>query len=75
MTNDESLQTELQHLINLMAEPDREAWKAYAWAKANALAASNPDVYQALPEMLRAAMSGSSNQPGRERPSTDRKEN
>lgn len=31
------LETELAHLVSLMAPPFRENWKAYCWAKANAL--------------------------------------
>lgn len=57
MTNEMRLQTELDHLLKLLRPPTYPAWKAYAWAKANALAAMSPDVYQALPEMLRAARS------------------
>lgn len=51
---------ELQHLINLMAPPYREAWKAYAWAKATALAASDPENYAGLPQRLAQAMKPSS---------------
>ncbi len=47
---------ELQHLVNLMAEPYREPWRAYAWAKANALAASDPENYRDLPKRLATAM-------------------
>lgn len=53
MTN---LETELAHLTNLMADPYREHWKAYCWAKAVYLSEHNPTDYGQLPEMLRAAM-------------------
>lgn len=74
MTNSERLQTELEHLLRLV-DPPLQAWLDFVDRKAEALAKMHPDVYQALPEMLRAAMQQSLNQPGRERPSTDRKEN
>jgi hypothetical protein len=57
MTN---LETELMHLVNLMAPPYTEQWKAYSWAKAKALARSNPEDYAELPQMLAAAMKSSS---------------
>lgn len=43
------LEEELTHLINLMSDPYREHWKAYAWAKANALAAHDPANYATFP--------------------------
>lgn len=51
-----ALQTELSHLVNLMAEPWREQWKSYCWAKAVYLAESNPQDYASLPQMLKEAM-------------------
>lgn len=54
------LNTELQHLISLMAPPFREHWKAYCWTKANILAESNPQDYQDLPARLKEAMSAPS---------------
>ena len=53
MTN---LQTELSHLINLMAAPYRESWKTYCWAKAVYLSESNPHEYGDLPRQLKEAM-------------------
>jgi len=70
MTDSELLHSELRHLINLMAEPYREGWKSYAWAKANALAASDP-VYRELPRLLREAMQTDSKPSIPDRPSTD----
>lgn len=46
------LETELAHLVSLMAPPYREQWKAYCWAKANALAESCPADYAGLPAAL-----------------------
>lgn len=56
MTNAQRLQTELTHLLRLL-NPPLPAWEEFVERKANALAAMSPDVYQALPEMLRAARS------------------
>lgn len=53
MTN---LETELQHLVHLMADPYREHWKAYCWAKAVYLSEHNPQEYGQLPARLKAAM-------------------
>lgn len=53
MTN---LETELQHLVHLMAGPYREHWKAYCWAKAVYLSEHNPTDYGELPARLKAAM-------------------
>lgn len=61
---------ELQHLLNLMAEPYRKNWKAYCWAKATALAAEYPEDYGDLPRRLTEAMQATSNGSGPERPST-----
>lgn len=47
---------ELIHLVNLMADPYRDHWKAYCWAKAQGLAKSDPENYATLPERLKAAM-------------------
>lgn len=55
--NNESLQCELQHLCNLCAEPYRESWKKYAWAKAQILASSDPETYADLPALLTEALS------------------
>lgn len=63
---------ELQHLLNLMAEPYRENWKAYCWAKATALAAEYPEDYAELPRRLTEAMQTVSKQPGQERPCIDK---
>lgn len=52
-----ALQTELDHLVNLMAPPYREHWKGYCWAKAVYLAESNPTEYGDLPRQLKEAMS------------------
>ncbi len=56
MNNAQRLQTELTHLLALL-NPPLPAWEEFVERKANALAAMSPDVYQALPEMLRAARS------------------
>lgn len=53
MTN---LETELAHLVHLMADPYREHWKAYCWAKAVYLSEHNPTDYAELPARLKAAM-------------------
>lgn len=50
------LQAELEHLMNLMAPPYRANWKAYCWAKANALVGSDPENYKGLPAALTEAM-------------------
>lgn len=52
----DALQTELSHLVNLMAEPWREQWKSYCWAKAVYLSESNPNEYATLPQLLKEAM-------------------
>lgn len=57
MTN---LETELAHLVNLMAAPYREHWKAYCWAKAVYLSEHNPTDYAELPARLKAAMTSGS---------------
>lgn len=57
MTN---LETELEHLVHLMAPPYREQWKAFCWAKAVYLSEHNPTDYATLPELLRAAMKSGS---------------
>jgi hypothetical protein len=59
-----SLQTELAHLVNLMAPPYRENWKAYAWAKAQILEQHNPKDYAGLPAALARAMQPASNANG-----------
>lgn len=74
MTNEMRLQTELSHLLDLL-DPPLPAWSEFVERKANALAAMNPDVYQALPEMLRAAMQTISKPSIPTHDSTDRKEN
>lgn len=53
MTN---LETELAHLVNLMAAPYRDNWKTYCWAKAVYLSESNPTEYGDLPQLLKEAM-------------------
>lgn len=60
MTN---LETELAHLVNLMAPPMREYWKSYCWAKAGYLAESNPADYKDLPRLLTEAMRPSTASP------------
>ena len=59
-----ALQTELAHLVALMAPPYRESWKAYCWAKANVLAESNPSDYASLPQLLKEAMQPKSSDSG-----------
>lgn len=54
MTN---LETELAHLVNLMAAPYRDNWKTYCWAKAVYLSESNATEYGDLPRLLKDAMS------------------
>jgi hypothetical protein len=58
-----ALQTELDHLVNLMAPPWREAWKSYCWAKAVYLAESNKEEYGDLPRQLKEAMLASFSSP------------
>lgn len=53
MTN---LETELEHLVHLMAPPYRDQWKAYCWAKAVYLSEHSPADYGTLPALLKAAM-------------------
>ena len=55
----ESLQYELTHLVNLCAPPYRESWRNYVWAKAQILARSNPETYSELPALLTKALSQS----------------
>lgn len=50
-----TLDEHLEHLLWLMAEPFHAAWKAYAWARANELAAKDPDLAE-LPRLLTEAM-------------------
>lgn len=52
----DALQTELAHLIALMAPPYRSSWDRYCWAKANILAESNPVDYASLPQLLKEVM-------------------
>jgi len=52
----ESLQYELQHLLNLSAPPYRESWDAYIRAKARGLAKHYPQDYSELPRMLEEAL-------------------
>lgn len=61
MTN---LETELAHLVNLMAAPYRDNWKTYCWAKAVYLSESNATEYGNLPRLLKEAMLKSAAQPG-----------
>lgn len=65
------LSNEVAHLLWLMEPPFTEGWKAYCWAKANALADAEPDVYQDLPRLLKEAMQSASNQSTRPQQSTD----
>lgn len=52
----DALQTELAHLVALMAPPYRDAWRQYCWAKANVLAEGNPTEYGELPKLLAREM-------------------
>ncbi|RZI60664.1 MAG: hypothetical protein EOP14_00065 [Pseudomonas sp.] len=52
----ESLKCELTHLVNLCAEPYREVWAAYVWAKAKGLARHDPETYSDLPRLLTQAL-------------------
>jgi len=65
------LETELQHLLSLMAPPYRDNWKAYCWAKANALAETDPEFYAGLPQRLKEAMQTDSKPSTPTQPSTD----
>lgn len=47
---------EAAHLVRLMADPFRENFKEYCWAKAIGLAQSDPERYFDLPEKLKAIM-------------------
>ncbi|PZQ77960.1 MAG: hypothetical protein DI563_02030 [Variovorax paradoxus] len=58
------LAEQLAYMVSRVKTNPRACWHHYL-DRANVLAASHPDVYQALPEMLRAAMQKSLNQPGR----------
>lgn len=58
------IETELAHLVSLMQPPFRENWKAYCWAKANALAESCPADYAELPAALLKRMQSASPAPG-----------
>jgi hypothetical protein len=62
------METELSHLVSLMAPPFRENWKAYAWAKALELSA-DPE-FAGLPAALKKAMQSDLNASGRNQPST-----
>lgn len=64
-----SIETELAHLVSLMAPPYRENWKAYCWAKAQILAEHNPKDYPELPSRLKRAMQSDSNGSGPNPPS------
>jgi hypothetical protein len=64
------LETELQHLLNLMAEPYRENWETYCLWKAKGLAKHYPEDYAELPSRLKKAMQSDSNASGRNQPST-----
>jgi hypothetical protein len=68
MTN---LETELTHLVALMADPYRENWKAYCWAKAQILAQHNPADYAGLPAALANRMKSDSPANGRQVSSTN----
>jgi hypothetical protein len=63
------METELTHLVSLMQPPFREQWKAYCWAKANALAASSPADYADLPAALLKRMRNDSKDSGPKQPS------
>lgn len=54
--SNESLEYELQHLLNLAAPPFRENWIKYVHAKARVLADWQPNVYGALPDRLTQAL-------------------
>lgn len=51
------LTRELDHLVSLLQPPYREAWRAYVWQKANAMAREFPDLYADLPAALTKRMS------------------
>lgn len=51
------LETELQHLLNLMAPPYRENWETYCLWKAKGLAKHYPEDYAELPSRLKKAIS------------------
>lgn len=59
MTN---LEEELQHLLNLMAEPYRAYWQPYCEAKARGLAKKYPEEYLTLPDLLAAALKSSASE-------------
>lgn len=54
------LAEQLAYMVSRVKTNPRAWWHHYL-DRAKVLAASHPDVYQALPEMLRAAMQQSSN--------------
>lgn len=66
------LQIELAHLVNLMAPPFRENFKAFCWDKALRLAETDAEEFAELPALLKAAMQSDSNGSTRIRPSTDK---
>lgn len=45
------LETELQHLLNLISPPFSLGWRAYVWDKAKRLAEQDPE-FSSLPERL-----------------------
>ena len=56
------LAEQLAYMVSRVKTNPRACWHHYL-DRANALAAMYPDVYQALPEMLRAAMQSKAQKP------------
>jgi hypothetical protein len=61
-----TLTDHLHHLLWLMEPPFTENWKAYCWAKANALATESPATCADLPAALTKAMQSASKESGQE---------
>ena len=61
------LETELQHLLNLISPPFSQGWRAFVWDKAKRLAEQDPE-FSSLPERLASSAqrqnSTSSEKPG-----------
>ena len=50
-----TIEQHLAHLIALLAPPYREAWRAYAWDRAQKLASEQPELAE-LPRLLTDVM-------------------
>lgn len=50
------LETELEHLLNMLAPPWTAYWREFCWCKATYLARERAEDYAGLPEMLAKAM-------------------